>query len=494
MHTLPNPSRAAAQSRVGSPSQSAAASLRRYARRRIAVLTAVACATAVGTTIAGGPSPAMASTPSLVFGAVADSYVSAAHPNANYGASSILIAGSANRDRRLSYLKFTVAGVPTGATGISARLQLSRTAHHLPPQVSAATVPITAWSESTLTMRNAPPVGTSLGTAYPTSATGSIAFAAKVSGNGTYAFAVTAATTTDTARFDAKDGATPRPTLTVSYTPPPLKSMWVGAAVNVPNASISSFDAANSSIGPLQMRRSFNSTLPTSFATSSAKDDATQGHGSFVSWKPPGGDFVGAAAGKYDTAVTAWAKTVPATGVYATAYHEPENDMTGPQFVAMQRHLYTVVKRANPTIHWGPVYMSYWWQPTRLAGKGGAQAWWVGSGYADFTAVDTYSATVLALNVDPEFMSWYNFMLDKSVPMLIAEYGQYVVKPGTVANPTMQAKRAQVIATDAAWIKSQGRIKMWLYWDGTGAQGNWSLTDAASQKAWRNIAVTGRVS
>ncbi|MDQ6874121.1 MAG: hypothetical protein M3042_03520, partial [Actinomycetota bacterium] len=90
---------------------------------------------------------------------------------------------------------------------------------------------------------------------------------------------------------------------------------------------------------------------------------------------------------------------------------------------------------------------------------------------------------------------WYNFFLGATAkPMLITEYGQYAVAPGGTADPAMQAKRAQVIAADAAWIKAQGKIKMWLYWDGTGAQGDWSLTDAASRQAWKNVAVTGRTS
>lgn len=124
----------------------------------------------------------------------------------------------------------------------------------------------------------------------------------------------------------------------------------------------------------MKVRRSFNSTLPSSFAASSAKDDAKYGYKSFVSWKPPGGDVAGTTADRYDAAVAAWARSVPRTGIYATSYHEPENDMTAAQFVAMHRHLYTVVKAANPTIQWGPTYMSYWWQPARLASIGGAAA------------------------------------------------------------------------------------------------------------------------
>ncbi|MDQ6936694.1 MAG: hypothetical protein M3140_03130 [Actinomycetota bacterium] len=140
------------------------------------------------------------------------------------------------------------------------------------------------------------------------------------------------------------------------------------------------------------------------------------------------------------------------------------------------------------------MYTAYWWQPKKLASIGGASAWMVGAAYEDFVAVDTYAAVPLALSARPKFMGWYNPMLTQGVPMLITEYGQYVVKPGTVPSATSQAQRAKAIAGDAAGISSQDKIKMWLHWGGTGAQGDWSLTDAASQKAWRNIAATSRTS
>ena len=73
--------------------------------------------------------------------------------------------------------------------------------------------------------------------------------------------------------------------------------------------------------------------------------------------------------------------------MYATAFHEPENDLTAAEFVAFQRHVYTVVKAANPTILWGPVYMAYWWDPSKPDHYvGNPAAWWPGDRYADFVA------------------------------------------------------------------------------------------------------------
>ena len=474
--------------------------------RATAALAALGCAAAFGVSglaghAAAATTAAAALPASFGYNAADDSYVSAKYPAANYGASTVLTSGSAAGDGKIIYLKFIVHSLPAGSTNISGSLVLNRIpSQYLPPTVGAAVVPSTTWSENTVTYGNRPAVGAGLGVLNTTTGTGRATWAVPVSGNSTIAFAVTSSTAA-TAVYNSAEGAAERPLFKVTFTPPvalvppPSSKVWIGATCNVPAATIAAFNTCNSQIGRLKFRRSFNTTLPSSFAASAARDDAANGYRSFVSWKPPGGDFVGAAQGKYDAAVAAWARSVPRTGVYATTYHEPENNMSGAQFVAMHRHLYTVVKTANATIQWGPVYMSYWWQPTRLASIGGAAAWWVGNDRADFSAIDNYSTpTPIQLRQDVQFMTWYNAMLSKGKPLLITEYGQYSIRPGYGVDAAMQAKRAVTIAADAAWIASQGRVKMWLYWNGTGAQGNWTLTDAASKQAWKNVAAAGRQS
>ncbi len=277
-----------------------------------------------------------------------------------------------------------------------------------------------------------------------------------------------------------------------------MSDTWIGAAASEPAAGggidygIGVFNESNADVGPLVFRRSFDTSLPSSFQNSAARDDAANGYRSFVSWKPPNGDYVGAAQGRYDAQVIAWAQSVPRTGVYATSFHEPENNMTGPQFVAMQRHLYTVVKAANPSILWGPVYMAYWWDDGTSHYIGDKDAWWPGNDYADFTAVDVYSNDGRPLETHPEFRGWYDYMLGTGKPMLISEYGQYVVKPGQVADPQKLIDRADIIAQDAAWLAREGTISMWLYWDAMGEKGDWRLNDDVSQQAWRAVALSGR--
>ncbi len=272
----------------------------------------------------------------------------------------------------------------------------------------------------------------------------------------------------------------------------------VGATVNRqgedggPVADLSDFEEALAVLGPLTTRRSFDTTLPATFAESSAQGNEAVGLHSFVSWKPPGGDFRGAAAGAYDDSVRVWAASVPRTGVFATSYHEPENDMSAADFVALQRHLYRVVKEANPTIRWGPVYMAYWWDPGRPRHYvGDPSAWWPGNDHADFAGLDWYSPDPTPMTRSQRFLHWYSHMERTGKPLLITEYGQYALEPGEEPDPAKQATRVRAIETDAEWIAAHPAIRMWLYWHGIGAQGDWRLHDHASQEAWRRVAESG---
>ena len=275
-----------------------------------------------------------------------------------------------------------------------------------------------------------------------------------------------------------------------------LQCLAVGAAASDPGLAdgpgLELFRQAADDLGPLTVRRSFDARLPSSFDDSAAAADADAGVHSFVSWKPPGGDHRGAAAGDYDDEVRAWARSVPRTGVFATAFHEPENDMTGPEFVALQRHLYRVVKEANPTIRWGPVYMAYWWDPAEPGHWIGApEDWWPGSDHADFVALDWYGRDPAPMTESGSFTTWYRFAEPFGLPLFITEYGQYLRPTGTPSEPAAEQARADAIRRDAAWMARHPRITMWIYWQGGDRVGDWRMQDEASRQAWREVAESG---
>ena len=65
----------------------------------------------------------------------------------------------------VSYLKFAVSGIPTGRS-LSAKLLLHRTTHHLPSPLRVSTAG-SSWSETTITQKNAPAVGSTVADVSP---------------------------------------------------------------------------------------------------------------------------------------------------------------------------------------------------------------------------------------------------------------------------------------------------------------------------------------
>ncbi|MBG0568024.1 hypothetical protein [Actinoplanes aureus] len=105
---------------------------------------------------------------------------------------------------------------------------------------------------------------------------------------------------------------------------------------------------------------------------------------------------VAVAAGSCDTEIQNIAAAMPA-GIFLTYFHEPENDMTGTQFVPAFKRVYALAKALNPALNVVPIYMSYQWRPgsTKVTnnGTGGnyeIQDWLVPATHADAYGFDLY--------------------------------------------------------------------------------------------------------
>jgi hypothetical protein len=266
----------------------------------------------------------------------------------------------------------------------------------------------------------------------------------------------------------------------------PDHAMWIGAAVNRPDNNIGSFLSASSALGPWRIRRSFTPGLPTHINETDAKTDVANNVITFHSVKPP--TISGVAAGQYDTKLKSLAKSFPTDHTtYLTMYHEPENDMTGAQFVSMFRHFYKVVKAANPHILVGTVHMSYHWRPGSSTTQDPA-AWWVGSAYTDFIGVDDYNEATKSGRTtvanDPQFQRWYSWAAAKDKPLAVVEFGR-------LENPSDSGACADDLLDTEAWLKDHGFF-MFLYWNAIGDKNiDWRLKNSATKEAMRDIAERG---
>jgi len=270
--------------------------------------------------------------------------------------------------------------------------------------------------------------------------------------------------------------------------------LWVGATVTNASANndISNFEASNSIIGPLRMRRTFvtpqtPATFPTDIANTDAAQDVAAGIHPFLSVK---GDPTQVANGDYDGVIAQLAQSFPSDRqCWFTMWHEPENDMTGAQFVAMFQRFYSVAKTANPALLIGPIFGIFKWASGQAA-TATPDDWWVGSSFCDFMSIDAYwntwrGATPQPLSNDPYFLRWYGWASAKSKPLYVTERG--VLPAGTA--------RASVLLQDETWLKANG-FSLFMYWDAIGT-GNvdWRIdSDPDSAAAWQQIASRGRSS
>ena len=235
--------------------------------------------------------------------------------------------------------------------------------------------------------------------------------------------------------------------------------MVVGSFANTSGSTTQSFLAERAAIPGMRVRRAFNSGMPVSIAATEASGDAAAGVVTFLSVKP---SFT--AVGSDDARIASLARSL-SPGSYLTAWHEPENDMSAGQYVAMFRNFYLVAKAANPAVKVGNVYMTYQWGVGRRVGT--PDDWWVGANSTDFLATDTYMDTWQAdpagnprpLSADPDHLRWHSWAAGKGKPLLLTESG--------VGQGFSDAQRAAYYTAAEVWLRAQG-YRMLLPWNGAG--------------------------
>lgn len=152
-----------------------------------------------------------------VFGAVADSRVEEANPDANLGLSGYQITDGAAGKRQASYFMFSATGVSGTVISAKVRLYVSYGSVDGPAMYPTSS----AWTERGLTWNNRPlPSGTALGDVGSISPGTWIEYdvTSMVRGNGTFSFALTQ-TSSDSAATNSREVSTNKPQLVVQTSP-----------------------------------------------------------------------------------------------------------------------------------------------------------------------------------------------------------------------------------------------------------------------------------
>lgn len=191
-------------------------------------------------------------------------------------------------------------------------------------------------------------------------------------------------------------------------------------------------------------------------------------------------DVAGVISGKYDAALVAWFKLVPAAALvtlgheYEANYQAPVYGWTPAQIKAMHEHVYPLFKEnAAPGARYGQCFSSW-------------------SGY---TASSSYPLTQWVLpGLDYYAVDGYQ---DAAVPTVAGVFGACATQIAAAqpnpqlavfeVNSAVPATRAEFFTQSWAWAKSEGCLTFNAFWAASGTYG-WSASDTATIEALSSIA------
>ena len=234
-------------------------------------------------------------------------------------------------------------------------------------------------------------------------------------------------------------------------------------------------------LGPqLTVRRVFTSTaaLPPADALTCQQTSGATLWYSFKTTCTP----VAVAAGSCDGEIQAIAAAMPA-GSYLTYYHEPEDNMTGVEFVNAFSRVYLQGKAVNAAVNIVPVHMAYQWRSgssfVTNNGTGGdreMQDWIVPAAYADAYGIDLYwqastrgsePDNPVSVGNDPRMLRWYGAFGTLGRPLTLTEWG-------IDDDLGVRASRGPAIRASRTWLAAHG-FQVVCYWQ----HDNWYLGTSA---------------
>lgn len=190
--------------------------------------------------------------------------------------------------------------------------------------------------------------------------------------------------------------------------PPPPPPGWSKPLVGIIGSNESTFNTMNAQVGYVTVRRTYDVSLPSSWATSAAASDVAANRMSLWSWKPDIFAFPGSTT--QQNAFSAFLDTIPAGHeCVIMAWHEPEDnvsagDWTLAQWGTLQNTIATIIKsKSRPELRTGFCLMGPWSFDTRSGRTG-----WAWESIIDFNLIDLIGIDPYGTTAPPSAASAYS--------------------------------------------------------------------------------------
>jgi hypothetical protein len=165
------------------------------------------------------------------------------------------------------------------------------------------------------------------------------------------------------------------------------------------------FEQAYMELGHLSYVRCFDSTIKSDPAT--ARFNNFKGVRVHYSLKPISGDHAGFAAGKQSADYRKVVSALPA-GARLSVWHEPEDDMSGTDFLALTKRARDDLKAVRPDVEFVYTSMAYQWATNSKGNVGDAASWLEAAKLCDSVSTDVYAPSwdYNTIEQDSGFIAW----------------------------------------------------------------------------------------
>jgi chitodextrinase len=297
--------------------------------------------------------------------------------------------------------------------------------------------------------------------------------------------------------------------------------------VGVTGADQTTFNQINTLVGPVAIRRTYNTALPASWSASSAGSDFAAGRSSVWGWHPDPLTFPTDTAAQ--NAFSAFLDTIPAAHkVWLTAKHEPENDIapaSGTPAYTLAQWGATITKAAQivrgknrPNLKFGPTFQGTWTFDTRSPYDTIDWRSVLDMTLIDYIGLDPYRTSTGSATTWEQMMTVGNSGSSAAVqgtmqtmvawgkPVLLSEWGVFN-KPdpatgGIQGTAITEAQKIAFIQGAYAWAKSwnqthpagsPGFIIGMVYFNLTLIGSDVMLSTTAQQQAYAGIVADSKI-